>query len=114
MFCCSTKKQLRKDIEIRDKAYPKILMKVNNRELSFDPIEANFRLKGENNEIVLNDEVELQNKINQKKEKVNLFKKKIEELTMKLKFVEKIARQDQEELMIYEDLYSDQSKKIVN
>ena len=31
-------------------------MKINNRELSFDPIEANFIMKGEINEVPLNDE----------------------------------------------------------
>ena len=114
MFCCSTKKPVKKNIEIRDKAFPKILMKINNKELSFDPIAANFIMNNDINEIPVNDEVEMQNRVNQKKEKINLFKKKIEELDKKLRFVEKIARQDQEELMIYEDLYNDQSKKIVN
>jgi len=114
MFCCGTKTNNRRDIELRNKAYPKILMKINNRQLSFDPIEAIFEMKGEINEVPLNDELDLQNKIIIKREKINLFKKKIEELDMKLKFVEKIARQDQEELMIYEDLYTDQVKKIAS
>ena len=114
MFCCGSKTSVKRDIELRNKAYPKILMKINNRELSFDPIEAIFEMEGEINDVPLNDELDLQNKINLKTEKINLFKKKIEELDMKLKFVEKIARQDQEELMIYEDLYTDQVKKMAS
>jgi hypothetical protein len=114
MFCCSSTKPIKKDLELRNKAYPKILMKINNKEITFDPIESNFLIKNDINEIPLNDEAEMLNRLNQKKEKINLFKKKIEDLDKKLRFVEKIARQDQEELMIYEDLYNDQSKKIIS
>jgi len=112
MFACFSKKTPQKNIDLKERPFPKILLKINHNDLAFNPIEGGFIL--ENVYQAANsgqEEMELQNQLKIKKEKIVLFKKKLEELDKKLKLVEKIAKQDQEEYLLYEELYSDSVKK---
>lgn len=117
MFSCFSKKTPIKHHDLKSKPLPKILLKINNTDLTFDPIQGGFNMENlinDNNNYNYSsqEELELQKQLNNKTERINLFKRKIEELDKKLKLMEKIAHQDQEEYMIYEDLYSDSIKKI--
>jgi hypothetical protein len=111
MFACFSKKTPQKNIDLKERPFPKILLKINYNDLAFDPNQGGFTLENGYQAHSGQDELELQNQLNVKKERINLFKKKIEELEKKLKFVEKIAKQDQEEYLLYEELYSDSVKK---
>jgi len=111
MFACFSKKTAQKNIDLKEKPFPKIVLKINNCDLAYNPIEGEFALEGGYEGPSSQDELELQNQLTNKKERINLFKKKIEELDKKLKFVERIAKQDQEEYLLYEELYSDSVKK---
>ena len=111
MFACFSKKTPQKNIDLKEKPFPKILLKINNNDLVFNPNEGGFTLEGGYQANSGQEELELQNQLNNKRERINLFKRKLEELDKKLKFVEKIAKQDQEEYLLYEELYSDSVKK---
>lgn len=114
MFACFSKKTPQKNIDLKEKPFPKILLKMNNNDLVFNPYEGEFNLESGYQVNSGQEELELQNQLNNKKERINLFKKKIEELDKKLKFVEKIAKQDQEEYLLYEELYADSVNKFQN
>ena len=114
MFACFSKKTPQKNIDLKDKPFPKILLKINNNDLFFNPNEGEFNLESAYQATSGQDELELQSQLNNKKERINLFIKKLEELERKLKFVEKIAKQDQDEYLLYEELYKDSVKKFSN
>ena len=123
MFACFSNKAPQKEIDLQTKPFDNIMLKIRNNVIKFDAIEGEFLLQNqtdiygtnkymmENNDKLSQEEADLMNRLNNKTEKINLFRKKIAELDRKLKFMEKMAVQDHEEYLLYEELYSDPIKK---
>ncbi len=114
MFACFSKKLPQKDIDLKKLNFEKIFLSINNYNLAFDANEPGFVLQNSLSDPYNQEEMELTAQLANKQEKINLFKKKIEELDKKLRFVEKIAKQGQEEYLIYGEIYSDSVKKFSN